>query len=254
MKKLLFVILCLCSLFEAEATPTILTVRVRAKDAKFIGTPIGSALVQVRNSLTGELLTKGLTQGNSGNTKLLLQNPVERNQVLTDDKTAKFQTSIDIEEPVLVDIEVLAPLSRRGAAIKGSTQLWIIPGKDILGDGIIIELPGLILDILNPSSHQVIPLTSLLNGTLSLKTSLTMLCGCAISKGGVWNSDDFEVKAILKKDGNKSGEYALTKSKENNIYEGLIPLNSAGSYEILVYAFSAKDGNSGVDKITFVIE
>jgi hypothetical protein len=28
-----------------------------------------------------------------------------------------------------------------------------------------------------------------------------MMCGCVIDKGGVWNSDEIEVKGILKKDG-----------------------------------------------------
>lgn len=236
------------------AIPTKLTVRVKAKDAKFIGTPIGGAYVTIRDHLTGVLLSNGKTSGSSGDTKLLLQSPHNRNQTLTDDQTAKFLADIDIKEPTLVDIEATAPISRKGAAIKESTQLWLIPGKDVLGDGIILELPGLILDILAPTTHQIIPLGKLENNTLSLRISLTMLCGCPISKGGVWNSDDFEVKAILKKEGISLGEYGLTKSEETNIFEGKIPIAEKGNYEVQVYGFQQKGNNSGVDVINFVIQ
>jgi hypothetical protein len=33
------------------------------------------------------------------------------------------------------------------------------------------------------------------------QANIVMMCGCVIDKGGVWNSDEIEVKGILKKDG-----------------------------------------------------
>jgi hypothetical protein len=236
------------------AAPTRVTVRVKAKDAKFIGTGIGGASVLIKNNLTGQLLANGITTGSSGDTKLILQSSLVRGQRLTDEKTAKYEAIIDINEPTLVDIEVIAPLSRKGAAIKGSIQVWLIPGKDIVGEGIIIDLPGLILDILSPTSHQAIQLSTLNQNALELKISLTMLCGCAITKGGVWNSDEFEVKASLKKDGIETGVYNLKKLNENNLFSGVLKINETGSYELVVYAFNPKDGNSGVDKISFAIQ
>ncbi len=147
-----------------------------------------------------------------------------------------------------------APVSRKGSAIKASTQVWLIPGKDILGDGIILELPGLILDILAPTTHQIIPLGSLKEKTLLFKISLTMLCGCPISKDGVWDAVDFEVGAVLKKEGIEVGKYTLSKAQETNIFEGKLPILEKGNYELQVYAFQAKGNNSGVDIINFVIQ
>ncbi|MCH5718292.1 hypothetical protein [Niabella hibiscisoli] len=185
-----------------HATPTKIVIRVKAKDAKFIGTGIGGAAVIVRDNLSGLVLSRGVTSGGSGDTKRLMQTPVVRYQPQTDSATAKYIATVDIDEPTLVDIEVQAPLSRRGASIKGSTQLLIIPGKDILGDGIIIELPGLILDILSPYTHQSLTKESFSKGGFVFRVNLVMLCGCPIAKDGVWDANDFEVKAYLKKTGN----------------------------------------------------
>lgn len=251
------VVLFLAALFMATATyavPTKLVVRVKAKDAKFIGTGIGGALVLVKDHLTGELLAKGYTTGGSGSTDLIMKTPVVRGKSQVDAQTALFETSLDIKDPVLVDIEVLAPVNRRNAAVKGTTQLWLLPGKAIAGDGVVIELSGYILDILTPNTHQLIPFDSLKEQSLDFKVSLTMLCGCPISKGGVWNADDIEIKAILKKDGVAGTEFPLTKLTGNNLYDGKLKITAKGNYELLVYAYDPKTNNTGLDRINFVIQ
>jgi hypothetical protein len=243
-------------LFSAElhAVPTKIVVRVKARDAKFIGTGIGGAAVIIRENLSGSVLSRGVTSGGSGDTKILMQTPVVRYQSQTDSTTAKYIATIDIDEPTLVDIEVQAPLSRRGAAIKGATQLLVIPGKDILGDGIVIELPGLILDILSPYTHQSLSKESFSKGAFVFRVNLVMLCGCPVSKGGVWDADNFEVKAYLKKDGRVIGNYELNKIDVVNVYEGKLPSLEKGNYELTVYAFQNKGNNAGVDRINFTVQ
>ncbi len=239
---------------ELHALPTKIVIRVKAKDAKFIGTGIGGAAVIVRDNLSGSILSRGITSGGSGDTKILMQTPIVRYASQTDSTTAKFVATIDVNEPALVDIEVQAPLSRRGAAIKGATQVWVIPGKDILGDGIIIELPGLILDILSPYTHQSLAKESFNKGAFVFRVNLVMLCGCPISKGGVWDADDFEVKAYLKKEGKVIGNYELNKIDVVNLYEGRLPSLEKGSYELTVSAFQKKGNNAGVDRVNFTVQ
>jgi hypothetical protein len=253
-KSIVFFIAALFILTAAKAVPTKVIVRVQAKDAKFIGTGIGGALVLIKDHLTGELLAKGYTKGGSGSTDLIMKTPVVRGKSIVDEKTALFEATVNIEDPTLIDIEVLAPVNRRNAAVSGSTQLWLLPGKAIAGDGIVIELSGYILDILTPNTHQIIPIDSLKNKSLDFKVSLTMLCGCPISKGGVWNSDDIEIKAILKKEGVATGEFSLTKLAGNNLYDGHLPISAKGNYELLVYAYDPKTNNTGIDRINFVIQ
>lgn len=251
--SILLAILFLCS-GQLHAVPTKIVVRVKAKDAKFIGTGIGGAAVIVRDNSSGSILSRGVTSGASGDTKKIMQTPVTRYQPQTDSITAKFTAIIDIDEPTLVDIEVEAPLSRKGSAIKGSTQWLVIPGKDISGDGIVIELPGLILDILSPYTHQSISAESFNKGAFVFRVNLVMLCGCPIAKGGVWDADDFEVKAYLKKEGKLIGNYELNKIDVVNVYEGKLFTLEKGSYELTVHAFQRKGNNAGVDRVNFMVQ
>ena len=145
MKKILsFVFLFTAILFFgiAEAEETKLIVRVKSKDAKFVGTSMGGAAVIVRDSETGQILAEGSTSGATGNTKIIMVEPWQRGARLADSYTAKFETVIDIDEPKLLTIEVEAPNMQKPNTIKSSTQVWLIPGKDLIGDGVIIEVPG----------------------------------------------------------------------------------------------------------------
>lgn len=236
------------------AIPTKVIIRVKAKDAKFIGTGIGGAYIVIRNQLTGEILSKGLTTGASGSTELIMQTPIKRWQRLTDEKTAKFETTLDISDPVFIQVEANAPVNRKNAAVFGTTQLWVIPGKHIDGDGVVLELPGFILDIINPTTHEFVALQSLSNQTVTVKASLTLLCGCTVTKAGVWNADDIEVGAIVKKDGVPFKEVILSLTDKANIFSGGIRVEEKGNYEISVYAYDRKTHNTGVDHINFVIQ
>ena len=251
-KVICMVVLCFSVQLGFSQT-TKLTIRAKAKDAKFIGTGIGGAYVIVRNNATGEILDQGYTTGSSGDTELIMNTPIARNTALADDNTAKFEAQLHINEPVFVDVEVIAPFNRKAASVKATTQLWAIPGKHILGDGIILDIPGYILDIQYPATHQVISATALEKGLLKVKTHLVMMCGCVINQGGVWDADDIEVRGLLRRDGQVLAEFPLRITEEDNVFEGGLPLSEIGSFELVVFAFDEKTGNSGVDKVSFVI-
>ena len=64
MRKLLFTTALLMILAGISwAVPTTVTVRAKSKDAKFIGSHMGGALVVIRDAETGEVLAQGLTRG-----------------------------------------------------------------------------------------------------------------------------------------------------------------------------------------------
>lgn len=144
MKKILISAILMSGIFLygiSEAVPTKLVIRAKSKDAKFVGTSMGGALITVKDSGTGKVLAEGLTSGSTGNTGKIMIEPKTRFGTISDG-AAKFETSIDISEPALITIEVDAPLVTKPRMIKSSTQMWLIPGKDITGEGIIIEIPG----------------------------------------------------------------------------------------------------------------
>ncbi|WP_074407729.1 MULTISPECIES: hypothetical protein [Aquimarina] len=250
-KTILAVLVTLFS-YTAFATPTKVMVRAKAKDAKFIGNSIGGAYIIIRNQLTGEILSQGKTSGGTGNTTLIMKTPRKRNVRITDNKTSGFLAELDISEPVFVTIEVFAPVNKKQATVNASTALWIIPGKDILGDGIVIEIPGFVVDILAPRTHQFISLKTLDKKSIAVQSNIVMMCGCTISDGGLWDANLIEVKGILKKDGAKIDEIDLMVNSPN-LFEGTINIDTTGSYELVVYAYHPVTGNTGVDKVNYII-
>jgi hypothetical protein len=159
MKKLVLVIL--LSLFiipEAvlgQAQETKLVVRAKAKDAKFIGSSMGGAFVVVKHAETGEILAKGKTAGSTGDTQQIMNTPKTRDLQLSTQGAAKFETTLQLDEPTFVTIEATAPYAQAQSHVTSSTQLWMIPGKDITGDGVLLEIPGFAVDVLSPQAHEV---------------------------------------------------------------------------------------------------
>ncbi len=252
MKKSILLLALLSICMNAFATETKLMVRAKAKDAKFVGSSIGGAHVIVRNTLNGEILAEGNTVGSTGNTNIIMKSAHERYTQLTDDETAGFLAVLDIDEPTFVRVEVRSPINKKNAQVRASTELWLIPGKHIMGDGIVIEIPGFVIDILKPNTHQYIALESVPDTGLDIEANIVMMCGCPIEKGGIWDSNLMEVKAIIHKDGESFGEITL-KNPSQNTFKGSLKITEGGYYQITVYAFNAKTGNTGVEKINYVV-
>jgi len=223
---------------------TRLTVHALAKDAKFIGTSMGGAKVIVRDADSGAILAEGLTSGSTGDTNLLMRQPRERYTSLSTPGAAKFVTSLAISEPKRIRIEVLAPFAKREALTQVSTEIWLIPGKHIEGDGIILEIPVFVIDVLSPQTHASH------SGPVSIKANITMMCGCPTQDGGLWNSSNYEIRAIIKHNGNIVDQVELSNTAEST-FEASYQPEAAGAYEVMVYAYHAKTGNTGVGKTTF---
>ncbi|WBL21330.1 hypothetical protein [Zunongwangia sp. HRR-M8] len=222
-------------------------VRAKAKDAKFIGTSIGGAKIIIREVLTKKILSEGVTSGSTGNSEKIMKQPRLRYQEISDDNTAGFLAKLDISEPTFVEIEAYAPINKKQATIKSTTQLWVIPGKDIMGNGVILEIPGFVIDILSPQTHERIP------GEISteIKANIVMMCGCPVEEGGLWDANDFEINAVVESEGFFK-EIELKQTEKSSTFSGNIDLQK-GNYSITVYAFDAKTGNTGVDKTNIII-
>jgi hypothetical protein len=116
---------------------------------------MGGAHVVVRDSETGKVLAEGLTAGGTGDTRKIMIEPKARFDRIADG-SAKFETKIDINEPKFITIEVDAPYVTKPNMIKSSTQIWLIPGKDIVGEGVVIEVPGFSIDARTPEKVKLV--------------------------------------------------------------------------------------------------
>jgi len=143
--------------FSAEKVVTKIIVRVVAKDSKVIGSGVGGAFVRIRNLETGEILAQGKQEGGTGDTERIMVRPRQRGETIYGTSgAASFQAEIPLDRPIQAEIYTEAPLAYPHAIQKGLKTLTLIPGKHILGDGVIIELDGLIVNILNPPPKEVL--------------------------------------------------------------------------------------------------
>jgi len=141
--------------FSAEKIPTKVVVRVVSKDAKVVGSGVGGAFVRIKNLETGEILAQGKQEGGTGETDRIMVQPHRRGEVLFGTPDAAFyQAEIPLDKPTQVEVSAEAPLAYPHALQKGSKTITLIPGKHILGEGLIIELNGLIVNVLSPSPKE----------------------------------------------------------------------------------------------------
>lgn len=235
----------------AYAEPTEIVVRVLSKDAKFVGSSMGGVQVLLRDAETGEILAKGVTAGGTGDTKRLMNDDAGRRALLSDDSAAKFVATIDLQEPRLIEADIFGPLAQPQAAHRALASQWVVPGRHLNGgDGWVIELPGFAVDILSPPAHiKLAPDT----GQVSVEANVTMMCGCPIEPEGIWDANKYEVKALVKRDGKKVSTVDMGYAGQTSQFSGTIPVDAPGVYDVTVYAYDPQNGNTGVDRTTFIV-
>jgi hypothetical protein len=235
----------------AFAEPTEITVRVLAKDSKFIGTSMGGMRIILRDAQTGEILATGVTQGTTGDTELIMHENRGSRAVLSDAGAAKFTATLDLDEPRLIEAEAYGPLAQPQAATRVLATQWVVPGRHFTGgDGWVLELPGLVVDVLNPPAHIRVARDA---GGVNVRANVVMMCGCPIEPGGLWDANKLEVKAIVRRDGQRIFEVPLAFAGETSQFAAKVEAAEPGFYEVIVYAHDPSNGNTGLDRTTFIV-
>lgn len=235
------------TLSAQEAQDTKVIVRTKAKDAKFIGTSMGGSMILIKDATTGEILSKGLTKGGTGNTGLIMNTPKER-YLEIGEGAAAFETTLSITKPQFVTIEALAPVNQKNATVFAQTQVWLIPGKHIDGDGITLEIPGFVIEGLYPTTHQGLSIEN--DKSIEIKANMVMMCGCPISDGGLWDSNDIEVNAMIYVNGDYWKTIGMNISGTNTFTANL-DLEKTGSHEVIITAYHSKSKNTGANQLNF---
>lgn len=251
LKWLMVIAIFHCSAVVAAADPvsTDIVVRAKARDAKFIGSSIGGALVRIRDADSGALLAEGLTEGSTGNTDKIMRQPHRRYDSIAEGAAA-FKATLEIDEPVFLTVEVLAPAIKRQARVLSQTQTWLVPGKPIDGDGLIVEVPGMVVDLLGPQTHQVVASA---DSPFEISANVVMMCGCPLTPGGLWDGSEIEVAAIVRKNGEPYKTVPL-KLQDTSTFSAPLQAKSPGVYQLLVYAYDPRTGNTGVDQTSFIVK
>lgn len=245
-------IMVLAGIFAASAwaVPTKLTVRALANDAKFIGSVVDGLKVVIRDYYTGQVLASGQVMGGTGNTKLIMKEPVTRGKILSEGKgTAKAVFEFDITEPQKLLVEVIGPLAGEANIHKEAKTTWLLPGQDIGGDGLLFKLTGLIVHPDNPEAHEFFKLGE----TLDIATVVTPMCGCPVKPNfPLWNADDYTVTAYIYKGGKKVAELPLKYAGKTSNFSAKFTPKESGGYRVVFTAYD-KRNNQGVGFSGFVM-
>lgn len=236
-----------------RAEPTTVDVRVISQGAKFIGSSMGGVLVTLRDADTGELLASGLTEGGTGDTEIIMKTAHKRGEaVLSDEGAAKFSATLDIEEPVRVEATATGPMAQRQAAQTVSATRWVLPGVGLTGgDGWLMEMPGLMVDVLAPAAAHKFGDPQ---DAVRIEANVTMMCGCPLApEKSPWDSDDYKVVAHVARNGEAAGDVPLDYAGTRSLFAGEVDTSSPGLYVVTVTAHDAENGNAGLDTVTFAI-
>jgi hypothetical protein len=235
----------------AGAEPTHLDVRVISKGAKFVGTSMGGVAVTLRDADTGEVLASGVTAGGTGDTARIMQAQQRHHDPVATEDAAVFRATLDLAAPRRIEATAFGPLAQRQAAVPVSSTMWVVPGKHVTGgDGWRLELPGFAVDVLDPPAHRRLSAPS----AVTVRANVVMMCGCPIEPGGVWDAGRFEVRAIVSRNGTRISELQLAYAGSTSQFAGEVSGLEPGAYDVVVYAYDAANGNTGLDRTTFLVE
>jgi hypothetical protein len=236
----------------AHGEPTRIDVRVISKGAKFVGTSIGGAAITLRDAASGEVLARGRTAGSTGDTARIMKEARAHHDPVATPDAAVFHAALDLAEPVRIEFVAEGPLGQPQASARVSATQWVVPGKHLTGgDGLRLELPGFIVDVLDPPAHLRLAGAP---KTVALRANVTMMCGCPIEAGGIWDATGYEVAALLARDGKPAGRVPLAYAGSTSQFEASLALDAPGAWEITVYAYDAANGNTGLDRTTVIVE
>jgi len=255
-KKFIIALLFSCALAcagTAYAIDTDMTIRVKAKGGTFIGNEMGGAHVVIRRRHTGDILFDGITTGGAGDAEQIMDTGNARDALLAGEGDARLEFSLDLIEPTPVTISVTGPRGQAQSAVTATADYLLIPGKDYSDhNGIVIELPGLSVDVINPPVAHRTPYDE--QSPVAVAANVVTLSGDNIEPGGLWPPERFEVEAHIYRDTTFITTVPLQYGNIPSQYIANMRLPRDGAYTVFVTAYDRLTKEAGVDTTTFVLE
>jgi hypothetical protein len=238
-------------LAQTSGTETKVMIRAIARDAKVIGQHVGGAKITVRDVATGEILAQGMQSAGTGDTDLIMKKPRTRGMTIYNTSDASgYLAVLHLDKPTVVEITAEGPLGSPQATQRASKTMLLVPGEDVLGEGVLLEIHGFIVTALTPQPDSKVKVGS----PFEVRATVTMTCGCPTEPGGLWDADKIHVVARVLRDGKIEQEIPLTYAGVQNTFHGDVPVATAGPVELQVLAMDPPNANFGMTReaVTFV--
>jgi hypothetical protein len=229
---------------QTSGKETKIMIRAIARDAKVIGQHVGGAKITVRDTATGEILAQGTQAAGTGDTNLIMKTPHTRGMtVYNTPDSSGYLAVLHLDKPTVVEITAEGPMGNAQATQRATKTMLLMPGEDVLGEGILLEIHGFIVTALNP-----LPDSQVKGGSpFEVRATVTMACGCPTEPGGLWDANKIRVVARLLRDGKVESETAMTYAGvQNTFHADVSPV--PGATELQVLALDPGSANFGMTK------
>jgi hypothetical protein len=169
---------------------TDVVVRVVAHGAMVIGDEVGGARVTITDVATGRLLASGVQSGDAGDQIQIMRTPrLMEEPRYSSRPSGLFRATLSLDRPTLVEIAAQGPLNYPAAMQRTSTTVLLMPGRDLVNDGVVLSLYGYIVQIEHPPAGQ--PLMA--KDDVKLTASIRTLSGSAVRPHGDWDSRKIDI-------------------------------------------------------------
>ena len=235
---------------QTGGTETKVMIRAVARDAKVIGTHVGGAKITVKDAATGQVLAQGIQQGGTGDTDVIMKKPHTRGMALYNGGDASgFLAVLHLDKPTVVEISAEGPLGNSQATQRSSKTMLLVPGEDVLGDGVLLEIHGFIVTPLAPLADAKLKAGS----PFEVRATVTMACGCPTEPDGLWDANRIRVVARLLRDGKVQSEIPMTYAGVQNTFHVDVPVTATGPMELQVLALDPASANFGMTRESIAI-
>lgn len=228
---------------------TTVVVRVVGNHALALGDTVGGADVTIRDAETGAVLASGLQTGAGGDLRSIMQTPREHiEQVYSTKGAAAFTATLHLAKPTLVEITGEGPLKFPHAKRRASKTVLLYPGRHVTGDGIVLDLNGLLVQLESPPKDRPLGI----GDTGTIHATVKMLCDCVVEPFGNWDSRKMQLYGEMRVGARVVAKIDLYHQGPKGLFLGnfVIPRSLQGKEHVTlrIVASDAEGINVGYDE------
>ena len=237
-----------------EALATTVTVRVVGHGSLVLGREVGGARVTITDLATGQILASGIQQGEAGDQNQIMHTPhFMREPLYSASPSASYSTTLYLTRPTQVEISAQGPLSYPAAAQRVAKTLWLIPGHHMTGDGIVLQLYGYIVQIVEPAAGNSL----IAKEDQPLRVSVRTLAGTSVRPHGDWDSRQVHIYGEVVVGDKVIERLQMFYSGEKGLFESAFfvpnPKDAPDGVTLRVVAIHSSDGNMAIGEAKFPV-
>jgi hypothetical protein len=237
-----------------DPRPTTVLVRVVAHGAMVLGREVGGARVTITDLETKQVLATGTQQGEAGDQNQIMRTPhLMEEPVYSARPAAAFTTTLALRKPTLVEITAEGPLAHPASMQHASQTVLLIPGHDLMNDGIVLHLYGYIVQIEHPKPGQAL----MAKDDVKLRASVRTLSGTLVRPHGDWDSRKIRIYGELLIGDRIVERLQMFYSNETGTFDAPFfvpkPDEAPDGIVLRVVATDLTTGNSGVGRADFTV-